>query len=56
MSEQTDYTDEPLQIGERVTDFLPSPSELIKREETVKVAIELNQTNDDTQQKKKGHS
>jgi hypothetical protein len=43
MSEQTDYTDEPLQIGERVQDFLPQPSELVKREETVKVTIELTQ-------------
>jgi predicted DNA binding CopG/RHH family protein len=41
MSKQTDYTDEPLQIGERVKDFLPPPSELVKREETVKVTIEL---------------
>jgi len=41
MSEQTDYTDEPLQIGERVKDFLPPPSQLVKREETVKVTIEL---------------
>ena len=30
MSEQTDYTDEHVQIGERVKDFLPLPSELIK--------------------------
>ena len=41
MSEQTDYTDEPLQIGERVKDFLPPPSALVKREETIKVTIEL---------------
>ncbi len=41
MNEQNDYTDEPLQIGERVKDFLPLPSELVKREETVKVTIEL---------------
>lgn len=43
MSEQTNYTDEPLQIGERVKDFLPPPSELVKREKTVKVTIELTQ-------------
>lgn len=43
MSEQTDYTDEHLQIGERVKDFLPPPSELIKREEVVEVTIELTQ-------------
>jgi hypothetical protein len=41
MSEQIDYTDEPLQIGERVKDFLPPPSQLVKREETIKVTIEL---------------
>ncbi len=41
MNRQTDYTDEPLQIGERVKDFLPPPSELVKREETVKVTLEL---------------
>ncbi len=31
MNRQTDYTDEPLQIGERVKDFLPPSSELVKR-------------------------
>lgn len=41
MNSQTDYTDEPLQIGERVKDFLPPPSKLVKREETVKVTLEL---------------
>lgn len=41
MNRQTDYTDEPLQIGERVKDFLPLPSKLVKREETVKVTLEL---------------
>ncbi len=41
MNRQTDYTDEPLQIGERVKDFLPPPSKLVKREETVKVTLEL---------------
>jgi hypothetical protein len=41
MSEQTDYTDEPLQIGERVRDFLPSPRQLVKREETVKLTDSL---------------
>jgi len=42
MNRQTDYTDEPLQIGERVEDFLPPPSKLVKREEeTVKVTLEL---------------
>jgi hypothetical protein len=43
MSKHIEYTDEPLQIGERVKDFLPPPSELVKREETVKVTIELAQ-------------
>jgi hypothetical protein len=41
MSEQNDYIDEPLQIGEGVKDFLPQPSQLVKREGTVKVTIKL---------------
>jgi predicted DNA binding CopG/RHH family protein len=43
MSKQTDYTDEPLEIGEQVKDFLPPPSELVKRKGTVKVTLELTQ-------------
>jgi hypothetical protein len=43
MSSKTDYTDEPLQIGERVEDFLPPPSKLVKRQKTVTVTLELAQ-------------
>jgi hypothetical protein len=32
MSKKTIYTDEPLAMGEQVADFLPPPSELVKRD------------------------
>jgi predicted DNA binding CopG/RHH family protein len=35
------YTDEPLQFGERVKDFLPPPDQLVKREETIKITLEV---------------
>ena len=41
MSKKIKYTDEPLKMGERVKDFLPPPSKLVKRHETVKVTLEL---------------
>ncbi len=41
MSKKTKYTDEPMKMGERVRDFLPPPSKLVKRPETVKVTLEL---------------
>lgn len=41
MSKKIKYTDEPLKMGERVKDFLPPPSKLVKRPETVKVTLEL---------------
>ena len=44
MSKKIKYTDEPLRMGERVTDFLPPPSQLVKREKTVKVTLELTET------------
>jgi hypothetical protein len=31
MSKQPKYTDEPMEIGERVADFLPPPSQLVIR-------------------------
>ena len=37
-----EYTDEPIQLGERVTDFLPSPAELAMADETIKVTITLS--------------
>lgn len=36
-----EYTDEPLGDLEIVDDFLPSPAELVSREETVKVTLSL---------------
>lgn len=41
MSKKTKYTDEPIRMGERVEDFLPPPSKLVKRAETIKVTLEL---------------
>ena len=43
MSKRTKYTDEKLRMGERVVDFLPSPSKLVKRESTAKVTLELTE-------------
>lgn len=43
MSKKIKYTDEPLEIGERVKDFLPPPSQLVKREKRVKVTLELTE-------------
>jgi predicted DNA binding CopG/RHH family protein len=42
MSAKIKYTDEPLGELRVVPDFLPSPSELAFREETVKITITLN--------------
>ena len=44
MSKKIKYTDEPLQMGERVPDFLPPPSKLVKRETTAKVTLELTRS------------
>ena len=41
MSKKITYTDEPLQFGQRVEDFLPPPEQLVKREETVKITLEV---------------
>ena len=41
MNKKIKYTDEPMKIGKRIRDFLPPPSELVKRPETVKVTLEL---------------
>jgi predicted DNA binding CopG/RHH family protein len=41
MSRKIKYTDEPMKMGERIEDFLPPPSKLVKRSETVKVTLEL---------------
>jgi predicted DNA binding CopG/RHH family protein len=36
------YTDEPIQLGARVADFLPSPAELAEAEEVVKITLSLS--------------
>jgi predicted DNA binding CopG/RHH family protein len=43
MSKRTKYIDENLHMGERVVDFLPPPSKLVKRENTAKVTLELTE-------------
>ena len=42
MKKKTIYTDEPMKVGKIVKDFLPSPEELVFKEETVKVTIGLS--------------
>ena len=44
MKKKIKYTDEPMEIGERVPDFLPPPSKLVVREKTAKVTLELTQS------------
>lgn len=42
MKKHIHYTDEPLELGEAVVDFLPPPSKLVARPETVKITLDLN--------------
>ncbi|MGK7954343.1 MAG: hypothetical protein AB4063_03625 [Crocosphaera sp.] len=37
------YTDEPMELGEVVKDFLPSPEELITKKNKVNVTLELTE-------------
>jgi predicted DNA binding CopG/RHH family protein len=41
--ETVKYTDEPLEMGRRVEDFLPRPEELVFRPKGVKVTITLSE-------------
>ncbi len=41
MSAKIKYSDEPIKAGKPVKDFLPSPEELVLKEETVKVTLSL---------------
>lgn len=41
--ETIEYTDEPLQMGKRVEDFLPRPENLVFRPKGVKVTITLSE-------------
>jgi predicted DNA binding CopG/RHH family protein len=47
MKKKINYTDEKISIGERVIDFLPSPADLAKKEETARITINLNKTSID---------
>jgi predicted DNA binding CopG/RHH family protein len=40
---EVSYTDEPVQIGARVEDFLPRPEELVLRPKGVKVTLTLSE-------------
>jgi len=42
MSAKTKYTDEPIGPVKIIPDFLPSPEELVLKEDTVKVTIALS--------------
>jgi predicted DNA binding CopG/RHH family protein len=44
MSAKSKYTGEPLGKLEVIPDFLPSPEELVHREDTVKVTISLSKS------------
>lgn len=43
MSNSINYTDEPIRLGKRVHDFLPSPDKLIFRDKKTKVTLTLSQ-------------
>lgn len=47
MKEKIKYTDEPMGRVKIVKDFLPPPSELALKEETVKITISLSKTSID---------
>jgi hypothetical protein len=42
-NKEVEYTDEPLEMGRRVEDFLPRPEELVFRPKGVKVTITLSE-------------
>lgn len=47
MKEKIKYTDEPMGKVKVISDFLPSPEELVLKNETVKVTITLSKTSVD---------
>ena len=47
MKKKINYTDEPMGKVTIVPDFLPSPEELVLKDETVKVTIALSKTSVD---------
>jgi len=42
MKQKIRYTDEPMNLGKTVKDFLPSPDKLASKEATVRITINLN--------------
>lgn len=42
MKEKVRYTDEPMEIGRILPNFLPSPGRLVFKEDSVKVTISLS--------------
>jgi hypothetical protein len=48
------YTGEPMNHGEVIADFLPSPEELAFKEETIKITIALSKSSVDFFKKKAG--
>jgi len=42
MKKKIKYTNEPLGKVKKVTDFLPSPKDLVLKDETVKITISLS--------------
>lgn len=42
MKKKITYTDEPMEGVKVISDFLPSPEELVLKEETVKITISLS--------------
>ncbi len=43
MNNEIIYTDEPMELGEVVEDFLPPPEELIPKKNKVNVTLELTE-------------
>ena len=43
MKKKIKYTDEPIELGATVKDFLPPPGELALRDKTIRVTLNLNE-------------
>jgi predicted DNA binding CopG/RHH family protein len=43
MKKKIKYTDEPIRLGRRVEDFLPSPAEIALQAKTTRVTLNLNE-------------
>ncbi|MBX7149958.1 CopG family transcriptional regulator [bacterium] len=44
MKKKIKYTNEPMKMGKKVKDFLPSPAELVLSEKTQRVTINLKES------------